>query len=247
MGGYGEIGIHQDAALPVGGGPRSRRQFPAELRDRHASGPQDGPAFIAMNRVVRGFENHAAIVHPNHFHSAANPHAEPEQGLFRARGQGFRVRRQHSGGAIQDDDARILGANGPEVAFEGVQRDFAQRAGEFHAGGPRADDYERQPGAALALVGGPLGGFERIEDLAADGRRLFHGFQARSACAPFLVAVVGAFGACGDDQGIVGESGAVAQNHELGGGIDVDRLPEQYPDVAPPAQDAPQRGRDLRR
>ena len=60
-----------------------------------------------------------------------------------------------------------------------VARDFGQRAGEFDAGRPAADDDEAQPGGAARRIGLGFGVLEREQQAAAQMQRIVERLQAR--------------------------------------------------------------------
>ena len=125
--------------------------------------------------------------------------------------------------------------------------DLGERAGEFDAGRPGADDREGQPGRArLGIVLG-FGAFECGEDAAADVERIVERLQSRRVRGPVVVAEIRVGGAGREQQGVVVEGAAVGEAQALVVGLDLRDLAQQHGDVLLPAQDVAQRRGDVRR
>ena len=60
-----------------------------------------------------------------------------------------------------------------------LARDFGKRTGHLHAGGPCADDAQRQPVLAFFRVRFFFRRLKRKQDLAANLEGVFQRFQAR--------------------------------------------------------------------
>ena len=131
--------------------------------------------------------------------------------------------------------------------YEGFASDFGESAGEFEASGTGADNDEGEPGAGFGFGGGTLGAFEGVEKFVADGGGFFDGFEAGSIFAPLVFAVVGGFGAGGDDEGVVGEDGAVAKGYVFRDRIDIGGFAEQNFGIFLAAQDGAKRRSNLGR
>ena len=150
--------------------------------------------------------------------------------------------------------SRIRARDGSTAAHVAAQvvRDLGDLAGHLDPGRPGADDHERQVRGLALGIGLELGRLERLEDLAADRQRALQRLQLGRVPLPFVVAEVGVLRAAGDDQRVVrerlqrGAQSDVAQPDPALASSTSTTSASTHADVAPPAEDAPQRVADLR-
>ncbi len=260
VGAGGEIADHEDVGMagqrevctdlqlsrPVRRGVRALRQQFRERGHPHAAGPEDSASFDSLGPCsVGGLQHEALLVDLLHHHARLHLYAQPGERLRGLAREVLRERREHPRGAVDEEDPRLLRVDRAEVVPQGLPRDLADRAGQLHAGRPRADDDERQPGAPPGRIGEALGDLEGVEDLVPDGERLFDALQARRPLAPFLMPVIGALRPGRDDQGVVRERGAVGQHDVPCGRIDVHHFAEQNARVLLAPENAPQGRSDV--
>ena len=127
-----------------------------------------------------------------------------------------------------------------KAPFKRVVGQFGDLPGHLHAGGPGADDGERQQLPAPLRIVGPLGRLERAQDAAAQLQRVVDGFHAGGELGELVVAEVGLPGAGGHDQAVVGGVVGMTEqvrHDDLAGQVDMRDIAEQHLDVALPAQD----------
>lgn len=89
--------------------------------------------------------------------------------------------------------------------------DLGNGARQFHAGWPRTNDDEGQPGAALLRIQDALGYFECLQNFVPGCDRFFNALETRGPFLPLVVPEIGRLRAGGDNQGIVWENGPVGQ------------------------------------
>ncbi len=119
--------------------------------------------------------------------------------------------------------------------------DLPKRSGKFEPRGAGPYNDEREPGARFFRRDGPLGAFERIQNLVADRGRFFDGLQARRPLAPGVIAVVGSLSSRGHNERVVIERGTVAQDNPFCTRVDVHGLAHEYAGVFLTAQNTTQR------
>ncbi len=151
-----------------------------------------------------------------------------------------RVEQQHARGGRIDVAVVVL-----EDAV-GQQRDLP---GELNAGGPGADDRERQPRRLLCGVVVLLGDLERAEDPRAHAARVVERLHPRSDLRPLVVSEVGVRGAGRDDQRVVRDLLDLVGDHPHRALLEVDVVDdaEQHAHIALLAEHRAQRRRDLPR
>ena len=151
-----------------------------------------------------------------------------------------RVEQQHARGGRVDVAVVVL-----EDAV-GQQRDLP---GELDAGGPGADDRERQPRRLLCGVVVLLGDLERAEDPRAHAARVVERLHPRSDLRPLVVSEVGVRGAGRDDQRVVRDLLDLVGDHPHRALLEVDVVDdaEQHAHIALLAEHRAQRRRDLPR
>ena len=131
--------------------------------------------------------------------------------------------------------------------LERLLSDFRESAGKLETGGTGANDDEGEPVACFGFGGGAFSALESIEQFVADGGGLFDGLQARSNATPIFFAEVGGFGAGRDDEGIVGEFSAVAEDDLFGDRVKVERFAKKDFNILLAAEDGTERCGDFRR
>ena len=114
--------------------------------------------------------------------------------------------RQDARPGFDQDHARQLRVDAPEVARQREPAHLADRAGELDAGRAAADDHERQPLLAQLGIALALGELERGQDAAADLGRLLERLEAGREALPPLLAEVGVLRAGCDDRVVVGHA-----------------------------------------
>jgi hypothetical protein len=129
--------------------------------------------------------------------------------------------------------------------LERLPSDFSQSTGEFETSGTGANNDEGEPVAGFTFGGGAFSAFERIEQFVADGSGLFDGFQAGSDAAPLVFTEVGSFGAGPNDEGVVGEFSAVAEDNMFGDRVEVERLAEKDLNIFLVAENGAERSGNL--
>ena len=87
-----------------------------------------------------------------------------------------------------------------------LPRDFGERAGQFDAGRPAADDDERQQALLRVGIGLALGGLEGQQHPPPDLQRIVERLEARRPRRPFGMAEIGVRRAGRDDQIVVGDN-----------------------------------------
>ena len=132
-----------------------------------------------------------------------------------------------------------------EIVAKRFASDFREGTGEFEASGASTNDDERKPRASFGLRGGAFGAFERIQKFVANGGGFFHSLETGSRGAPGVLAVVGSFRTCGNDEGVVRKFSTVAKDDFFGVGIEIDGFAEKDFRVFLPAEDGAERRGDL--
>src|SRR5258707_333931 len=136
-------------------------------RHGHAASPDHRVRLDAVG-MPAAFDGESIAVDILHHRAGANLDPEPLERTLRLLRQVLRKRHQYSRQSVEQDDPGFLGPDGTKVVFQGLPGDLADRAGEFDAGRPSADDDECQPRLALDRIRSPLGDFERVQKLVAD-------------------------------------------------------------------------------
>ncbi len=158
-----------------------------------------------------------------------------------------RIRGQDAIERLDQQDDRLLRADGTEVPAQRVVGDLADRSGQLDPGRATTDDDEGHPFRAAHRVRLALRGLEGDEDPAADLDRVIDRLETRRERRPGIVTEVGEAGAGGDDERVVVDRPAVREHDTTPDRVDLACLAEQHGRVLLAAQDAPQGLGDLAR
>ena len=181
---------------------RRRAQQLAQGRCLDARGPQGHGRFHAANRIrPAGF----SIARTNVGDAAVEMdfNAQLFELFLRLGRQVLGIGGEQAIAAIEQQHLGLGGVDVAEVAAHVVLGDIADGAGQFHAGGPAADDHEVERRMPAVLLHVALGQLEREQYAAADFGGVLQGFEARRQIRPLLVAEVGMGGAGGQHQVVV--------------------------------------------
>ncbi len=154
---------------------------------------------------------------------------------------------------LDQHDAAAARVGRAEVAAQAVPREFGDLPGHLDAGGPGADDDERQPRPSQLIVRRHLGRLERAEDRRAGDQSALERLDLVRELRPGVVAEVRVVRATGDDQRVVGDAGQrghAGHRRELEPApleVDRARLRHQDADVARAPEDRAQRVCDFAR
>jgi len=185
-----------------------------------------------------------------HGHAEADLDAEGLEPPVRVIGELLREGRQDARTGLDEDDARRPGIDIAEIHRQRVPSDLGNRAGHLNAGRAGPDDHEGQQLALLCRVAFRLGALEREQDVAADLGRVLERFQSGGVWLPVVVAKVGVARTGRDHKVVVKDPGAfgrIPQRDLAFHQIDARDLAEQNRHVLLPAENRPDRCRDLRR
>jgi hypothetical protein len=139
---------------------------------------------------------------------------------------------------------RLRGVDVTKITGQRVPCDFAQRAGELHAGRSRPDYDEGEPGSALGGIGLALGLLESGQHAAPNFDRVTNALQPRRDRHPLAVSEIGVARAGRHDQKVVVERTFVEQQ-PLARQVDAARFGQEHLGVLLTPQDAPDRDRDV--
>src|SRR5580692_1588120 len=148
----------------------------------------------------------------------------------------FRIGRQNTRAAFEQNDASALGINGLEFIGQDATRDLGQRSREFYPGWAATDDYEIQRLLEASAVCPAFVQFEGQQDPAADFDGIFDGLQAGSERFPFVVAEIGVAGAGGHDQVVV-RNFKIGELHPALCEVEILHFAQQNFDIAMSAHD----------
>ena len=141
------------------------------------------------------------------------------------------------------------GSNDAELAPQAACRELADLPGDLDAGGPGADDHDREPLLLLGEARRDLGHLERAEDPALQLERVVDRLHPGREDRELVVAEVRLTGARGHDQAVVGHVerhvGNPARVHHPPVEVEAGDLGELDRDVPRVAEHVPQRRRDL--
>ena len=242
--GNGEIGKDFDLAVLVGFGGSAFGETLAEGSDVDAAGPENGFGVETAGGIAL-LEVEAVGVDVGDESIFADVDAETGDELFGFGGKIFGIRGENARAAFEKNDVSFFGTNAAKIVAQGFASDFGEGAGEFEPGGAGTDNDEGEPGAGFGFGGGTLGAFEGVEKFVADGGGFFDGFEAGSIFAPLVFAVVGGFGAGGDDEEVVGEDTAVAKGYVFRDRIDIGGFTEKNFGIFLAAQNSAKRRGNL--
>src|SRR6516165_177765 len=91
----------------------------------------------------------------------------------------FREGRQKTRSCFDQHDSSCPGIDAPEVAGQGLSRDFGYGARHLDTGGAAADDHESEQPLALGVVASELRFLKRGQNAATDTGRVFDALEAR--------------------------------------------------------------------
>ncbi len=131
-----------------------------------------------------------------------------------------------------------------EIVTERLARDFGQRARQFDAGRPAADDDERQQALLRLRIGLALGGFERQEHPPPDLQRIVERLETGREGRPFRMAEIRVRRARRHDQVVVSERLTIGDD-DFRRGIDGSRIGQQHLDVLLVSENPADRRRDV--
>ena len=119
-----------------------------------------------------------------HGRARADVHAQPFERRARGEPQPLGKRAENMRTALEQHDARGLRMDAAEVVAQRLPRDFGERAREFHAGRPAADDDERQQAPLRLRIGLALGGFKRQQHAPPHLQRIVQRLETGRAGSP---------------------------------------------------------------
>ena len=102
----------------------------------------------------------------------------------------LRERRQHARPALEQNHARLIGVDVPELAGQRSTRDQWQHPGELHAGRSAANHDERQQSLALGVGRCLLRALEREQKALAHHDRVVDALEPRCNSLPLGVTEV---------------------------------------------------------
>jgi len=244
MAGNGEIGLDFDAAGAIGFGVEALGDFLGERSGGDTAGPEDsarGKRVVVISVFV-GDAYGGDVRDEDIFHDLDTEVSDERFGFG---GKIFGIDVEDAVAAFHEEDAGFFGMNVAEIVAQGFPGDFGKGTSELEAGGTGANNDKGEPGAGFGGIGGALGALKGVEEFVADGSGFFEGLEAGSGFAPIVIAVVGGLRAGGDDEGVVGIFGGVAEMDELFGGVDVHGFAQEDLGVFLTAEDGAQGGSDL--
>jgi len=239
MAGNGEVGLDFDAAGAIGFGVEAFGNFFAEGSGSDSAGPEHGACGerVVVIAVFVSDTGGGDVRDEDAFHDF---HAEASDKGFGFGGKIFGVGVEHAVAAFHEEDAGFFGMDVAEIVAQSFAGDFGEGAGEFQAGGAGSDDDESEPGAGFGGIGGAFGALEGVEEFVANGGGFFKGFEAGSGFTPSVFAVVGGLRASGDDEGVVGKFGGVAEKDEFSGGVEIHSFAQEDLGIFLAAEDGTQ-------
>ena len=120
--------------------------------------------------------------------------------------------RQEAVGGFEQDDARSARIEVPELARQGVLRDFPQGASELDTRRAGAYHDEGEQVASACGVGFELRGLEAQQNAAADFEGVLDRLETRAVARPVVAAEVGVRGSRGNNQVVVRQLAAVEKD-----------------------------------
>ena len=199
--GTAEIG--SDAYPP--GAIRRRVQPFARRRRRDTRGPDHGLARDAL-----AADDDTVIVDPVGALSQSHLDAEPLEARLRRARQILREAAEHALRHVDQHDAHRGGIDAPELRAQCRAHEHRDRAGHLHAGGPGADQHEREQIAMQRGIFLGLGLLERLENPVADADGVGEGLQPRREPLELVVPEVAVPHAGREDQVVVRDRHAAA-------------------------------------
>ena len=241
MAGERQIGQHLHPACAVEFDGRLAGQIPAQGAGRDPGRPHLACRFDAPDGAVGVLDGDAVAVDVGHH----RPELDFDAHLFQPRGGSLAElvaeRRQHRGGGVEQDDPCPGGVDVTEGALQGVIGQFRDLAGHLDAGGPGADDGEREqlfPAAPDRLDRSAASNALRMRPRSSSASSM--GLHARREFGELVVAEVGLPGPGRDDQAVVGGFVAMTQeirHNDFAAQVDMCHVTEEHLDVALSAQD----------
>lgn len=234
-----EVRLDFDAAGAIGFGVEALGNFSGEGSGGDTASPENGASGerVVVVAVFVGDAGGSDVGDEDAFHYF---YAEASDEGFGLGGKILGIDVEDAVAAFHKEDAGFVGMNVAEIVAQSFAGDFGESAGEFEAGGASSDDDKGEPGAGFSGIGGALGALECIEEFVADGGGFFDGLEAGSGFAPIVIAVVGGLRASGDDEGVVGIFGGVAENDSFVGGVEIDGFAQEDLGVFLAAEDGAQ-------
>src|SRR5580704_183215 len=148
----------------------------------------------------------------------------------------FRIGRQNTRAAFEQNDASALGIDGLEFVGQDATRNLGQRSRELYPGRAAADDHEIQRLLEASAVCPAFVQFESQQDTAPDFDGIFDGLQAGSERFPFIMSEIGVAGAGGYDEVVVGNF-KIGELHPALLEVEILNLSQQDFDIAMSAHD----------
>ena len=128
-------------------------------------------------------------------------------------------------GALNQDDAGLVGIDAPVVVAERPARQLLELPCHLHSGRPAADDDERHETLAFAFVVLGFRQLERAENLSPQRQGVVERLESAGHLLEFVVTEVRGRGAAGHDQTVIGDGEGLSEfvGHD-GAGVHVDAL-----------------------
>src|SRR5208337_271727 len=223
MAGNSEVGLDFDAAGAIGFGVEALGNFLGEGRGGDTAGPENGARGerVVVVAMFEGYAGGSDVRDEDAFHDFD---AEVSDEGFGFGGKIFGINVEDAVATFHEEDAGFLGMYVAKIVAQGFAGDFGEGAGKFEACGACTNDDEGEPGTGFGGIGRALGALEGVEKFVADGSCFLEGFEAGSGSAPGVVAVIGGLRAGGDDEGVVGIFGGVAEMDAFPGGVEIHGL-----------------------
>src|SRR5450755_754644 len=117
---------------------------------------------------------------------------------------------QRRAAAVEEQHPGVLRLDTPELGAQGLGGNLPDLPGELYAGRARADEGEREPGAAFLRGGRSLGHFERAVNPAPDRKRVGDRLHARGPAGELVMAKIGLPDSGGHDEVVVAVLKAIA-------------------------------------
>jgi len=210
MSGNREIGLDFDAASAIGFSVEAFGNYSGEGGGGDATSPENGAGGegVVMIAMLVGDTVVGDVGDEDAFHDFD---AEVSDERFGFGGKILGIDVEDAVAAFHEEDAGFFGMNAAEIVAQSFAGDFGEGASEFEAGGAGSNDDESEPGAGFGGISGTLGAFKGVEKFVADGGSFFESLEAGSGFAPGVFTIVGSLRAGGDDEGVVGIFGGVAE------------------------------------
>ena len=171
-------------------------------------------------------------------------HAQPGERAHGGTGELRRERGQDAVPALEQQYPWLDRGDPPELAGQDGPGELADGTGHLDAGGTGTDHHEGQPLVARRGIVLELRRLERVQDAAANGRRVLEGLQPGGEPFPVVATEVVVTDARRQDQRVVGKV-AVSAPNAAARDVEIDDFFEQHLDVRLASEDGTERRGDV--